>query len=175
MLHRGIRIYFQVLLRQEHHDEGPREEVRVQVWLPGPGGSDATCGCGPSRVQIPKRVIYVRLWAREVEPYATTGRLRVGLRSRRPFPIGLQLLVHESGCQPVCGTPHGLWPCAASSGHLSALRMTHRRTLGRPGYATLTSFYSREFNRPPPSRSTCAVGPWIPQIDHTFCDCTILL
>ena len=31
MLHRGIRIYFQVLLRQEHHDEGPREEVRVQV------------------------------------------------------------------------------------------------------------------------------------------------
>ena len=166
------RICFQVLLRQEHHDKGPREEVRVQVRLPGSGGSDAARGCGPSRVQVPKRVVYVRLRARKIEPNAATGRLRVGLRSRRAFSIGLQLLVHESGCQPVRGTPHGLWSCAASFGHLSALRMTHRRALGRPGYATLTSFYSREFNRPPPSRSTCAVGLWIPRIDQVA---TVLL
>lgn len=150
------RPFFQVLLRQEHHDEGPREEVRVQVRLPRSGGSDAARRRGSGRLQVPKRAVHVRLRARQVKPHAATGRLRLGLRSRWPFPICLQLLVHEPGREPVRGPPHGLRPCAASSGHLSALRMTHRRALERPGYATLTTFYSREFNRPPPSRSTCA-------------------
>lgn len=159
------RSFFQVLLRQEHHDEGPREEVRVQVRLPRSGGSDAARRRGSGRLQVPKRAVHVRLRARQVKPHAATGRLRLGLRSRWPFPICLQLLVHEPGREPVRGPPHGLRPCAASSGHLSALRMTHRRALERPGYATLTTFYSREFNRPPPSRSS---APPSAGVDHTY-------
>jgi len=124
------RVCLQVLLRQEHHDEGARQEVRVQVRLPGFGGCDAAGGGRSGGLQVPERAVHVRLRARQVEPDAATGGVGLGFRSRRPLSISVELLVDEPGRQLVRRPSHGLRTRATTSRHLPALRMTRRRALG---------------------------------------------
>lgn len=137
----------QVLLRQEHHDEGARQEVRVQVRFPGSGGSDAAGGGRSGGVQVPERAVHVRLRSRQAEPDAAAGGVGFGIRSRRPLSIGVELLVDEPGRQLVRRPSHGLRTRATSSRHLSALRMTRRRALGCPGHAALKRFYRKSTSR----------------------------
>lgn len=143
----GGSVCLQVLLRQEHHDEGSRQEVRVQVRFPGSGSRDAAGGGRSGGVQVPERVVHVRLRSCQAEPDAAAGSVGFGFRSRRPLSIGIELLVDEPGRQLVCRPSHGLRTRATSSRHLSALRMTRRRALGRPGHAALKHFYRKSTSR----------------------------
>jgi len=134
-------VCLQVLLRQEHHDEGARQEVRVQVRFPGAGSRDAAGSGRSGGVQIPERALHVRLRSRKAEPDAAAGSIGLGFRSRRSLPIGIELLVDEPGRQLVCRPSHGLRTRATSSRHLSALRMTRRRALGCSRHTALKCFY----------------------------------
>lgn len=140
-------VCLQVLLRQEHHDEGARQEVRVQVRFPGTGSRDAAGGGRSGGVQIPERALHVRLRPCQAEPDAAAGGVGLGFRSRRPLSIGIELLVDEPGRQLVCRPSHGLRTRATSSRHLSALRMTRRRALGCPGHAALKPRFYRKSSR----------------------------
>lgn len=131
-------VCLQVLLRQEHYDEGARQEVRVQVRLPGIGSRDAASGGRSGGVQVPERAVHVRLRACQAEPHATAGSVGLSFRSRWSLPIGVELLVDESRRQLVRRPSHGLRTRATTSRQLSALRMTRRRALGcYLGHATL--------------------------------------
>lgn len=175
-------VRLQVLLRQKHHDEGARQEVRVQVRFPGAGGRDAAGGGRSGGVQISERALHVRLRPRQAEPDAAAGGVGLGLRSRRPLSIGVELLVDEPGRQLVRRPSHGLRTRATSSRHLSALRMTRRRALGCPGHAALKRFYRKSTHppsspSPPPSSAACEnvncapLGPFPPpprRLGHCF-------
>lgn len=147
-------VCLQVLLWQEHHDEGARQEVCVQVRFPRVGSRDAAGGGRSGSVQIPERALHVRLRPRQAEPDAAAGGVGLGFRSWRPLPIGIELLVDEPGRQLVCRPSHGLRTRATSSRHLSTLRMTRRRALGCSGHAALKRFYWKSTESyPPPSPS----------------------